>query len=87
MYHVMYIPGHQGAVSQFLLLASIYYPFFSFFFLSVIIEKTSAPLSGPEFIKLFSCSTQLSMKFFLLINVKLPTTVGVLPFISGKIAF
>ena len=25
--------------------------------------------SGPEVIKLFSCSTQLSMKFFLLINV------------------
>ena len=26
--------------------------------------------SGPEVIKLFSCSTQLSMKFFLLINLK-----------------
>ena len=26
---------------------------------------------GPEVIKLFSCSTQLSMKFFLLINVKI----------------
>ena len=25
--------------------------------------------TGPEVIKLFSCSTQLSMKFFLLINV------------------
>ena len=29
--------------------------------------------SGPEVIKLFSCSTQLSMKFVLLINFKLPT--------------
>ena len=29
--------------------------------------------SGPEFIKLFSCSTQLSMKFVLLINLKLLT--------------
>ena len=28
---------------------------------------------GPEVIKLFSCSTQLSMKFFLLINVEIPT--------------
>ena len=28
---------------------------------------------GPEDIKLFSCSTQLSMKFFLLINLKLLT--------------
>ena len=40
--------------------------------------------SGPEVIKLFSCSTQLSMKFFLLINVKMPTIVGILTFRSGK---
>ena len=33
-------------------------------------------------IKLFSCSTQLSMKFILLINVKMPTIVGILTFIS-----
>ena len=38
--------------------------------------------AGPEVIKLFSCSTQLSMKFILLINVKMPTTVGILTFIS-----
>ena len=29
------------------------------------------PRSGPEVIKHFSCSTQLSMKFVLLINLKL----------------
>ena len=40
--------------------------------------------SGPEIIKLFSCSTQLNMKFFLLINVTMPTTVGILTFMSGK---
>ena len=28
---------------------------------------------GPEVIKLFSCSTQLSMKFKLLIKTKMPT--------------
>ena len=39
---------------------------------------------GPEVIKLFSCSTQLIMKFFLLINVKMPTTVGILTFMIGK---
>ena len=39
---------------------------------------------GPEVIKLFSCSTQLSMKVFLLINVKMPTYVGILTFMSGK---
>ena len=39
---------------------------------------------GPEVIKLYSCSTQLSMKFFLLINVKMPTNVGILTFTSGK---
>ena len=40
--------------------------------------------SGFEVIKLFSCSTQLSMKFFLLINVKMPTIVGILTFMSRK---
>ena len=38
--------------------------------------------------KTFSCSTQLSMKFFLLIHVKMPTIVGILTCMSGgKIAF
>ena len=40
----------------------------------------------PEVIKLLSCSTQLSMNFCLLINVKMPI-VGILTFMSGKIAF
>ena len=39
---------------------------------------------SPEVIKLFPCSTQLSMKFFLLINVKMPTIVGILTLPSGK---
>ena len=68
-------------------------------------------LPGPEVIKLFSCSTQLSMKFlmlisieiyknqlfflgsdkprmlcFLLINVKMPTVVGILTLMSRKIS-
>ena len=34
-----------------------------------------------------SCSTQQSMKFFLFINVKMPTIVGILTFMSRKIAF
>ena len=37
---------------------------------------------GLKVIKLFSCSTQLGMKFILLINVKMPTVVGILTFIS-----
>ena len=32
--------------------------------------------------ELLLCSTQLSMKFILLINVKMPTIVGILTFIS-----
>ena len=40
--------------------------------------------SGPEVIKLLSCSTRLSMKFFILINVKMPTVVGFLTFMSRK---
>ena len=39
---------------------------------------------GPEVIKLFPCSTQLSMKFFLLINVRMPTIVDILTFINRK---
>ena len=38
------------------------------------------PRPGPKVVKLFSCSTQLSMKIFLLINIKMPTIVGM----SGK---
>ena len=37
---------------------------------------------GTEVIKLLSCSTQLSTKFIRLINVKMPTIVGILTFIS-----
>ena len=44
--------------------------------------NTSLQRSGPEVIKLFSYSTQLSTKFILLINVKMPTIVGILTFIS-----
>ena len=40
--------------------------------------------SGSEVIKLILCSTQLSMKFFLLINIKMPTIVGILTFMGGK---
>ena len=52
-----------------------------------IADKKHVPRSGPEVIKLFSCSTQLSRKFFLLINVKMPTIVAILTFMSRKIAF
>ena len=38
--------------------------------------------SSLKVIKLFSCSTELSMKFILLINVKMATIVGILTFIS-----
>ena len=37
---------------------------------------------GPEVIKLFSSSAQLRLKFILLINIKMPTIVGILTFIS-----
>ena len=37
---------------------------------------------GPEVIKRFPCSTQLSTKIILLINVKMPTIVGILTLIS-----
>ena len=37
---------------------------------------------GPDVIKYFACTTQQSMKFIMLINVKMPTIVGILKFIS-----
>ena len=48
------------------------------------LNPTVLKKSGPEVIKLFSCSTQLSMKFYPLINVKMPTIVGILTLMSGK---
>ena len=49
----------------------------------VLEQDTFTPQSsGPEVIKLFSCSAQLRLKFILLINVKMPTIVGILTFIS-----
>ena len=47
-----------------------------------VIVVTVTP--GPKVIKLFPCSTQLRMKFFPLINVKMPTSVGILTCMSGK---
>ena len=38
--------------------------------------------TGPKVRKHFSCSTQLRLKFILLINVKMPTIVGILTFMS-----
>ena len=47
-----------------------------------ISSKCQENMSGSEVIKLFSCSTQLNIKFILLINVKMPTIVGILTFVS-----
>ena len=40
--------------------------------------------SGPKFIKKKCSSTQLSMKLFLLINVKMSTIGGISTFMSSK---
>ena len=40
------------------------------------------PRPGPEVIKPFSCSAQLSMILIMLINVKMPTLVGIFTFNS-----
>ena len=39
-------------------------------------------ISGTEVVKTLSCSAQLRLKFILLINVKMPTIVCILTFIS-----
>ena len=38
----------------------------------------------PRGFKTFSCSTQPSMNIFLLINIKMPTIVGILTFMRGE---
>ena len=38
------------------------------------------PLKTYEVIKLFTCATQLRIKFVMLINVKMPTIVSILTF-------
>ena len=55
--------------------------------ISVLISVLFAVQSGPEIIKLVSCSAQLSINFFLLINVKMPTIVGILTLMSRKNSF
>ena len=47
-------------------------------------ESTHPPSLGtcPDVIKLLPCSTQLSTKFIMLINVKMPTIVDILTFNS-----
>ena len=42
------------------------------------------PTPGLEAVKPFPYSTQLNTKFILLINVKMPTIVGILTFISRR---
>ena len=42
-----------------------------------VILSTLLLITSPEIIKLFPCSTLLSMKFILLINVKMSTIVGI----------
>ena len=44
--------------------------------------ETGLLFPGPKVIKHFLCSVQLRLKFILLINVKMPTVVGILTFIS-----
>ena len=45
-------------------------------------DSLSLQIRGYKVIKTFSCSTQLSMKFIMIINVKMPIMVGILIFIS-----
>ena len=47
--------------------------------LTIILVKTR-----PRGYKKISCSTQMSMKFFQLINIKMPTVVGILTFMTRK---
>ena len=54
-------------------------------YLDLILSMEKRP--GPEVIKLFPCSTQLSMTFILLINVKMPTNVQQMPTSANNLTF
>ena len=45
-------------------------------------ETVYSSRAGTKITKLFSCSTQLSMKLIMFIKIKMPTIVGILTFIS-----
>ena len=49
-----------------------------------VLFNSISVISGPEVIKKIPCLTQLNMKFVLLINIKVPTTVGILTCMSMK---
>ena len=55
-----------------------------FYFPAEIAGRNSRDLPGLMVIKLFSCSTQLCMKLPLLVNMKMPTIVGIFIFISRE---
>ena len=57
-------------------------PFWRFSCLKCFVCIHKTVLSGPEVIKKNLCSTQLSMKFSQVINVKMQTNVGILTFLS-----
>ena len=54
--------------------------FYSILFYSILFFEYRIRSRGYE--TFFSCSAQLRLKFIMLINVKMPTVVGILTFIS-----
>ena len=51
---------------------------------SICSDDVASRIARPRGYKTFLCSTRLSINFFLLINVKMPTIVGILIFMSRK---
>ena len=67
----------------------MFWSFFSGVYIYIVpLRRTGDGLHKPwafyRGYKTFLCSTQLSMNFLLLINVKMPTIVVILTFMSGK---
>ena len=58
-----------------------YFLIFLFVFF-LVLQSSEDERAAPEVIKHFSCSIQRFVKFILLINIKMPTTVGILTFMS-----
>ena len=47
----------------------------------LVLSRLLSAISGLKVIKQILCSNQISMEFIMLINVKMPTIVGILTFI------
>ena len=80
--HFKMILNNKNGRRLHLVCSAVHYVIFNFDKKIIFNRINGFNRPGPDAIKLFSCSAQLSLKLILLIIVKIPTNVGSLTFIS-----